>query len=72
MSQQRMPHPLELFAGIFQDETNLNAKIEMLKSILTQSQQQAQHLQMELDKAKKRISELEPNPKKLPSTGGKV
>ena len=64
MSQQRMPHPLEIKSNFSKSMTEAQASMELLASVLANTTQQAQQLQQELDKAKKRISELEPNPKK--------
>ena len=64
MSQQRMPHPLEIASNFNKSMTEASASMELLKSVLANTTQQAQNLQQELDKAKKRITELEPNTKK--------
>jgi len=64
MSQQRMPHPLELNANYYKGNGEANNSFELMKIALANTTAQAQQLQQDLDKARKRISELEPNTKK--------
>ena len=64
MSQQRMPHRLEIKDLIAKGQNQSTQGVELLDVQLVNALQQNQELQQELDKAKKRISELEPNTKK--------
>ena len=72
LSQQRIPHPLEISSNFSKSMTEANASMELFKTLLLQTQIQLQKVSQELDTAKKRISELEPNTKKpVPHDGQK-